>query len=57
MKEGVGDSKLFFAELMVIVGAIFLSGYLINIFKNYLEWFLLIGILLIVIGSAWKSRR
>ena len=57
MKEERGNSKLFWAEIIIIIGAIFLSTSLINLLKINVGWSLLIGLILVIIGSAWKSVK
>ncbi len=57
MKGERGNSKLFWAEIIIIIGAIFLSTSLINLLKVNIGWSLLIGLILVIVGSAWKSTK
>lgn len=55
MKKEMGNTRLFLAEIMVVIGGIFLATSLLKIitFNDY--YLLLSGLFLIVVGSAWKS--
>lgn len=55
MKEETGDSKLFLGEIMVVMGSIFLATSLLKFVTLSALNSLLLGILLVGIGSAWKS--
>ena len=55
MSEEKGNSKLFFGEIMVVIGSIFLATSLLK-FITLSNWnLLLLGVLFVGIGSAWKS--
>ena len=59
MKKEKGDSKLFWAEIFIIIGAIFLSINLIDILNKYIikGYVLILGLVLIIIGAALKSVK
>ena len=56
MKEEKGDSKLFWAEIFIVIGAFLFSASLINLIKLEIIW-LLVGMVFVIIGSAWKSIK
>ena len=58
MKKELGDNKLFFAEIFIVIGAFLFSVSLIKIIPKLdgVGW-LLIGFTLIIIGAAWKSSK
>ena len=57
MKKDKGDSRLFLAEIIIIIGTILLSTSLISILKVDVMWSLFTGLFFILIGSAWKSIK
>ncbi len=55
MKEK-GNSKLFWAEIFIVMGAFLISISLINLIKLNSMW-LVVGLILVLIGSAWKAVK